>query len=289
MSRLRFQPPKPKFVALMVVLMEIVGSGAAFSETSTNDNLATENLVAWCIVPFDAKHRDPAERAEMLKRLGLRRVAYDWREQHVPTFEQEILEYKKQGLEYFAFWDWHPDMLELVKKHKIHPQFWLMMPNQETGSQDEKVEAAARALLPKVEQAHQLGCKIGLYNHGSWAGEPENLVAVCRWLREHAGADHVGIVYNFHHAHDRIDDFAKAFSEVQQYLLCLNLNGMNRDAKPKILPIGQGEFEKEMIEIVRKSDYKGPIGILDHREEIDAEESLRQNLQGLARLRYELE
>jgi hypothetical protein len=39
----------------------------------------------------------------MLKRLGLKRVAYDWRQKHVPTFEQEILEYAKVGLEYFAF------------------------------------------------------------------------------------------------------------------------------------------------------------------------------------------
>lgn len=286
----RTQQTIPNFVASMsMAILTLNINIAPGSESVKKDNLAKENLVAWCIVPFDAKHRGPAERAEMLKRLGLRRVAYDWREEHVSTFEQEILEYKKHGLEYFAFWDWHPDMVKLVKKHDIHPQFWLMMPNPQSGSQEEKVEAAAKGLLSKVEVARQLGCKIGLYNHGNWAGEPENLVAVCRWLREHEQAKHVGIVYNFHHAHDRIGDFSKALAEVQPYLFCLNLNGMNRDAKPKILPIGQGEFEKRMIEIVRKSNYQGPIGILDHREEIDAEVSLRENLQGLGRLRAELE
>jgi len=30
--------------------------------------------------------------------------------------------------------------------------------------------------------------------------------------------------------------------------------------------------------------YKGPIGILDHRDELDAEQSLRENLEGLAKL-----
>ena len=45
---------------------------------------ARTNLVAWCIVPFDAKHRGPVERAEMVTKLGFTRVAYDWREQHVP-------------------------------------------------------------------------------------------------------------------------------------------------------------------------------------------------------------
>ena len=76
---------------------------------------ARDNLVAWCIVPFDGKRRGPAARAEMIKRLGLRRVAYDWREEHVPTFEQEILEYKKRGIEYFAFWDVHEAAFKLFE------------------------------------------------------------------------------------------------------------------------------------------------------------------------------
>ena len=53
------------------------------------------NLVAWCIVPFDANKRTPSQRAEMLDRLGITKVAYDWRDEHVKEFEQEILEYKK--------------------------------------------------------------------------------------------------------------------------------------------------------------------------------------------------
>ena len=40
--------------------------------------LAMDNLVAWCIVPFDAKNRGPAERVEMLKNLGFKKYAYDW-------------------------------------------------------------------------------------------------------------------------------------------------------------------------------------------------------------------
>ena len=51
------------------------------------DNFAKDKLVAWCIVPFDAKQRGPAERAAMLKRLGLKRVAYDWRAKHVAECE----------------------------------------------------------------------------------------------------------------------------------------------------------------------------------------------------------
>ena len=88
------------------------------------DVLRRENLVAWCIVPFDAAKRGPAERATMLKELGIMRCAYDWREEHVPTFEQEILEYKKHGIEYFAFWSAHEEAFKLFEKHDLHPQIW---------------------------------------------------------------------------------------------------------------------------------------------------------------------
>ena len=44
-----------------------------------------DNLVAWCIVPFDAKKRGPEERAAMMEKLGLKHFAYDWRGEHVPS------------------------------------------------------------------------------------------------------------------------------------------------------------------------------------------------------------
>ena len=62
------------------------------------ENLLRENLVPWCIVPFDASKRSPEERTKMLVRLGLKRSAYDWRAQHVPEFEEEILQYQKHGI-----------------------------------------------------------------------------------------------------------------------------------------------------------------------------------------------
>src|SRR5689334_19825160 len=62
------------------------------------------NLVAWCIVPFDAKKRGPEERAEMLDRLELRRFAYDWRAEHLPQLEAELAALKKHGIELTAVW-----------------------------------------------------------------------------------------------------------------------------------------------------------------------------------------
>ena len=70
-----------------------------------------------------------------------------------------------------------------------------------------------------MKQTEKIGCKLGLYNHGGWGGEPANLVAVCQHLREKHGAKHVGVVYNFHHGHGHIADFADVLKLMQPYLL----------------------------------------------------------------------
>ncbi|MCA9177549.1 MAG: hypothetical protein KDB14_23850 [Planctomycetales bacterium] len=249
--------------------------------------LASERLVAWCIVPFDATKRSPQQRAQMLKTLGLRRCAYDWRAEHVESFEEEILQYKQHGIEYFAFWSEHPQAFELFKKHDLHPQIWRMMPSPDAATQTERVELAAQAMAPLAKQTAEMKCKLGIYNHGGWAGEPENMVAVCLRLRE-MGYDHVGIVYNFHHGHEHIGDWKRHWAAMKPLVHCLNLNGMRATPEPKILGLGKGEHELEMMRVVRESGYDGPIGILDHRPELDAAESLQENLDGLKWLRAEL-
>src|SRR5690606_32861554 len=223
-------------------------------------------------------------RADMLARLGFSKLAYDWRAEHVPTFEAELDALRARGIELFAFWDAHEDMFRLWEERGLHPQVWKTAPSPAGETQATRVEAAARELLPLVERTRKLGSKLGLYNHGGWGGEPENLVAVCEWLREHARADHVGIVYNLHHGHEHIERFAAALRAMKPYLLCLNLNGMNDGARPKILPVGRGEHDRSILQTIVASGYRGPIGILDHRDEVDAEISLRENLDGLRKL-----
>lgn len=249
---------------------------------------AKNNLVAWCIVPFDAAKRGPQARAKMLSKLGLKKVAYDWRKEHVAEFEEEILAYQEHGVEFFAFWDAHEAMFKLFEKYKISPQVWMMVPAPSEESQHDKVVAAGRQMVPLVARTRQLGCKLGIYNHGGWAGEPANMVAVCKWLRENVDGNHVGIVYNFHHGHEHIEDFSRQIALMKPYLLCVNLNGMNDHARPKILALGSGQHEMAMMRALKSSGYDGPVGILDHRSELDAEQSLQENLTGIKQVLIEM-
>ncbi len=274
---------------LVLILLLALSAVAQLPAKEVQKVWAQDNLVAWCIVPFDAKKRDPAERASMVTKLGIKKVAYDWRGEHVATFEEEIVQYKKHGIEFFAFWSWHDAIGPLIEKHGIRPQIWRTLPSPKKNTQQEKVAAATEAMLPLAEKTKALGLKLGLYNHGGWGGEPRNMVAVCEALRKQ-GHEQTGIVYNFHHGHGQVENFAAKLNLMKPYLHCLNLNGMSgKDQKfQKILPLGRGQNEKAMMQTIQDSGYQGPLGILGHVASRDVEVVLSENLGGFRKIVTEL-
>lgn len=250
-----------------------------------------ENLVAWCIVPFDASRRGPEERAEMLERLGLRRFAYDWRAEHLPRFDEELDALEAHGIELTALWfptsldDDARFLLGRVAAWGLTPQLWVTGGGEPTDSPEEqsaRVAAEAARIRPIAEAALEIGCRVALYNHGGWFGEPENQIAVIEALE----MPNVGVVYNLHHGHTHLDRFPELLALMKPHLLALNLNGMDRDGEAngrKILVIGQGEQDARLLRAIRESGWQGPVGILDHVPEADAEAQLRENLDGLRR------
>src|SRR5437868_5191377 len=88
----------------LLCLLTIVCIRTSAAQPGAYDLFAPTNLVAWCIVPFDAKKRGPEERAEMLERLGFKHFAYDYRAEHIPTFDAEIASLKRHKIELFAWW-----------------------------------------------------------------------------------------------------------------------------------------------------------------------------------------
>ena len=195
---------------------------------------ARDNLVAWCIVPFDAQRRTPEQRAAMLDRLGIRQLAYDWRAEHIPTFATEIETLKRHGIKLTAFW--FPTTLDndartilaLLKQHGVRTQFWVMGGGGLTHSaaeQRQRVAAEAAQIRPIAEAAAKIGCTVELYNHGGWFGEPENQIAIIKQLK----LPNVGIVYNLHHGHEHLSRFPELLKQMLPYLHALNLNGMMKN------------------------------------------------------------
>ncbi len=269
---------------------------------SAADSLfSRDNLVAWCIVPFDSKKRGPEERAAMLERLGFKHFAYDWRGEHIPTFDAEVEALKRHGVALDAFWvapgvlnRESQIILDLLKRHKIETQLWVLLDfgqDRVTGAEQERrVNEAAKQLRPLAEEAAKIRCRLALYNHGGWFGEPENQIAIIEKLKQE-GVTNVGIVYNLHHGHEHLDRFPALLQKIKPYLVTLNLNGMDPEGDKvgrKILPLGQGSRDLELLRIIQGSGYHGPIGILGHTMD-DAQERLQDNLDGLDWLVPQLE
>ncbi|WP_276366005.1 xylose isomerase [Chryseolinea sp. H1M3-3] len=277
------------FIRIVIVL--ILASCATQKTGLQNENLfAKENLVAWCVVPFDSVQRTPKERADMLKELGFKQFAYDWRPQHLDTFADEIKELKKHEIKLKSVWMWidsdtgkildddNEQLLNIIKQNNVRTDLWLGFSNKhfEGLSDEQKLEKAVASVNYIHNRAKELGCTVSLYNHGDWFGEPINQVRII----EKMGGNGVGIVYNFHHAHLQVKEFPELLTRMLPYLNTVNLNGM-KVAGPKILTIGEGNEELDMLKILKASGYNGSVGIICHIETEDAKVVLERNLNGL--------
>jgi hypothetical protein len=289
-------PPLPR---LLLPLLCLVTVGAASTTAAPADLWSRENLVAWCIVPFDAQKRGPEARADLLQRLGFRFFAYDWRAEHVPTFDDEIRACAARGVSISAWWfptklDHNArKILDAIERGKIRPQLWVTgggTPVKSAAEQQQRIDQELARLRPIMEAAAKLGCTVGLYNHGGWFGEPENQVALVRQLRAE-GHVNVTLIYNFHHGHDHLANFAAHWARMAPFVDTVNLNGMvtgGDKAGKKILTLGEGDQELAMMRVIQASGWRGRVGILNHRTEVDAEVALRANLAGLERLAAQL-
>jgi len=280
--------------SISILAMSLLGACTS-REKPEKDLFAKENLVAWCIVPFDANDRTPEQRVLMLEELGISQLAYDYRDKHIPSFREEIEVLRERKIRLSAVWLWvDPEnplseatqkIIKTVEESGSKTEFWVGMPDGafEGKADEESLQLAVKALKEVLKPIEKCGCTMALYNHGGWYGEPENQVRII----ESMSSEKVKIVYNFHHGHHQISHFKELLEYMLPYLTCININGMKVEG-PKIITLGEGEHELEMLRIIQASGYKGPIGILGHTEGEDIRLVLERNLKGLESLRSEL-
>lgn len=286
-----------KIVLTLLLSIVLFGSCQTRKHKGNTDVFAKQNLMAWCIVPFDAKHRGPEERAQMLSDLGITKLAYDWREEHIPTFDDELRALNKHGIDLTAFWmtsgnnpqddRYIQEIFDFLARNEVSTQIWLLMFGWEGFdelSQRDKVMAMSKPIAYIADRAKELGCEVALYNHGGWFGEPENQIEII----EELDRSNVGIVYNFHHGRWHHDRFSTFFPKMLPHLYALNIGGLQDGVTDRFFRVGQGDVEKEMIRQVWESNYRGPIGILNHDTEEDAEKGLSDEIHGLKRILKEI-
>ncbi|NLF05360.1 MAG: sugar phosphate isomerase/epimerase [Actinomycetales bacterium] len=279
---------------------------------------ARANLVAWCVVPYDTRRRGPRARAELLAELGLRRLAWDWRPEHVGQLDAELDALVEHGIELTGVWvpavvpsdddtlgRIDPDVLtilDVLRDRGLATQLWTCTEFGPPGPFEPlppavhraRVERTAAHLGPLADRANADGHTLALYNHLGWAGEPENQVEVLQVLADR-GLARPGIVYQQHHGHAHVDRFAALLESVRGPLAALGINGMLPGAHwgdGKIHPYGHGPRDLELARTIATSGWRGRVSILGHTMD-DVADRLRDNLDGLdwvvARLREEAE
>ncbi|MEO7962270.1 MAG: TIM barrel protein [Ginsengibacter sp.] len=287
------------YLSLAVLLFLISGINTKAQNTSTENNLlfSKDNLLAWCIVPYDSKKRNAEERAAMLKELGITSFVYDWRALDLPNMEHEFATLKKYNIALKGVWFWvnggkdqilddaNEMILKTLAKTNTKTELWVCFPNKyfEGMSDEEKIQKAVKTTQYIHERATEIGCTVALYNHEDWFGEPANEVKII----EASGFKDVGIIYNFHHGHSQVQDFDNILKVAKPYLTTVNLNGMKGD-KFNILPLGEGDYELEMMEKLKTSGFAGDIGIIGHTDNEDVKVVLERNLTGLKKLLIEM-
>ena len=301
----------PLALIVLTLSLQTVASNIAAAEPKRQNMKATlngssafakSNLHVWAYEEYDAVNRTAEERARLLKELGISKAGYICRNAaRVAEFKAYVQAYKKEGIELIAVWTpvntenplEEPQIsafLDVVDRQKLRIQWWLTL---EEDFNDlpaaSRVERAVARLRPLVIEANRRGCRLVLYGHGRtrWFTQSENQIAILERLKEAMPAAQLGIVYNFHQSHAQMDRLEQVFPRLKPHLVAVNLNGMHSSG-PQIATLGKGDREREMIEVIFKSGWRGPVGIIGHNRSADAKLTLQANLDGLRSILKEI-
>ena len=143
----------------------------------------------------------------------------------------------ENGIQVSAVWMWidknydqpgklnksNETVLKNIVDSKLKTQIWIGFHDNyfQDGTDVEKIQRGVEILEYLYERATKANCKVAFYNHGGWIGEPTNQVKII----QAAKIEDVGIIYNFHHAHDQLDRFQSNMELMKPYLWAVNLNG----------------------------------------------------------------
>lgn len=245
----------------------------------------------WGLLRHDAARRTPTERAALLRRLGLRRVALDWRYNDLGELDAELAAMRAERIAVTAIWapisleplrDQHLDMIfAFIDRHALQLSLWttLIYPHAfHDWAIAKRLDAATGVVASLADRAAGAGCRVALYNFDGWFGRPANQVRIIAA----SGRSNIDIVYNFENGDAA--DFGDEAAAMLPHLAAINLAGVVNVPRQK-LAFGEGAHEFQMLHTLLRLGYHGPFGLACGDARRDAQDSLACSIAGLARYR----
>ncbi len=269
------------------------------------DQFAASHLVA-----HDALRRGPRERAQMLRGMGLTKIIWDWRDEHIDTFDAELDALRRNQIELAGIWTPSPmpafeepeyssrfgvvssrikNLITEAARRGHTPDLWTQIafggPGTPTPPSEQvhraEVARAADHLTGLVRLARGHGMCVVLTNHGGWAGEPRTLVDIVAELARR-GLGNVGIGFRLQHAHHLIADLDHHISTMSEHLVAIMLSGADAGAELTgrvILPFGAGSRDRWVTHAILESGWQGQL-VVHAVGNDDSEARLLDSLEG---------
>lgn len=273
----------------------LLASACKNVNTASNANstiIDASKVSPWCIIGFDTEDRSPQERIAMLQELGLSSYGFNKGRGDFSTMKEEFSLAKENDIDINSIFVWlnadrdttgklspsNQLIFDNLKEIDQKPTLWLSFSNNFFKELDQEASIALSVEMIKFIKlkADKIGCDLALYNHRGWFGNPHNQVEILERLNDKS----LTMVYNFHHAHDYVDEFDIVAEKIAPYLSFVNLNGVKKDGT-EIMDIGKGDYELQMIQDLLDEGFDGPWGILGHIKTEDVRLVLERNLKGL--------
>jgi len=226
----------------------------------------------------------------MLRRIGITKIIWDWRDEHIETFDAELDALRQHQIELAGIWTPSPmpayeepdyasrfgvvpqrikNLITESARRGHKPELWTQIAFGESGMPTEvskrvhatEVMRAADHLTGIARLARGHGMRVVLTNHGGWAGEPRTLVDVTKELARR-GLGNVGIGFRLQHAHHLIADLDQHLAAMNEYLVAIMLSGADAGAEATgrmILPFGAGSRDRWVTHAILESGWQGQL------------------------------
>lgn len=273
---------------ILTLLIIIILSVFLHSFAEASGKLKNKN--SYVLFPFDSGVGrgvwNPEQQAEALKEFGYQGIGYNY------TNPEELKERLKamdaHGLKIYSLYvasgvgvpnplpESINEAMQLIKGRDII--IWLNMYGPK-GAEKGSLDSGAVEIVRKVsEMAKKYGLRIALYGHkGLYIETAEDGLRIL----QKANCKNVSNSLNLCHElmYGNADRLTEIIRKCAKQLILVSINGADIKNKNYILRLDQGNFDLTgLIKTLKKTDYKGPIGLQCYNVPGDQKENLKINM-----------